>query len=348
MPDSRPLTEFDFELLSAYIDGQLSDSERQLIETRLADEPSLSAALDDSRATVALIKLLPPTQAPRNYTLTPQMVSARSQPAHRVVPFAKTSVFSALSTAAAVVLLVIGVSFLTQSSDQENANVAMLATSITAQPFEEAQSNARAANTALAAPAEPTRPISATNIAEVDSLALTDAAQLIAPTQTQIAAIAEQAAAESLAAGSAMQALAAPTMTEGLLFSTESEGTLSPDLFLMPPLGDAAPDDAGSVQDQVEGAGGGTDNENAFESAPSIAQSAAMTETPTTTPSSTATSTKTMTPTVAPTQTRPPQVAPLSTDDTTRTAGLVLIGVAIVLFTVAGVTTWKRRSSARQ
>lgn len=81
----------DLELLSSYLDGQLkSDAERARLEARLSSDPSLRAVLDDLRAARGLLRRLPMRKAPRNFTLTPQMVGKnpplpRAYPAFRFV-----------------------------------------------------------------------------------------------------------------------------------------------------------------------------------------------------------------------------------------------------------------------
>jgi hypothetical protein len=57
------------ELLSAYLDGQLSAGERARLEARLATDPELQAELDALRQTVALVRDLPPVPLPRNFIL---------------------------------------------------------------------------------------------------------------------------------------------------------------------------------------------------------------------------------------------------------------------------------------
>jgi len=64
------------ELLSAYMDGELDQRERVLLEARLAAEPELQARLEALRQTVSLVRALPQVQAPRNFILTPAMVRA--------------------------------------------------------------------------------------------------------------------------------------------------------------------------------------------------------------------------------------------------------------------------------
>ena len=77
----------DLELLSSYLDGQLkqSDAERARLEARLASDAELRAVLEDLRSTRGLLRKLPMRKAPRNFTLTPQMVR-KNPPLPRVYP----------------------------------------------------------------------------------------------------------------------------------------------------------------------------------------------------------------------------------------------------------------------
>ena len=61
----------DLELLSAYLDGELSDHERISLEQRLSHESDLRTVLDDLRETIAMVRDLPTLKAPRNFTLDP-------------------------------------------------------------------------------------------------------------------------------------------------------------------------------------------------------------------------------------------------------------------------------------
>lgn len=67
----HPPTEHDLELLSAYLDGELSDHEREKLEQRLTHDSGLQTALDELHDTVALLHSLPRLKAPRNFTLDP-------------------------------------------------------------------------------------------------------------------------------------------------------------------------------------------------------------------------------------------------------------------------------------
>ncbi len=80
----------DLELLSSYVDGQLSPSDSARLEGRLSTDPDLRTVLDDLRGTRRLLRGLPMRKAPRNFTLTPRMVGKnpplpRSYPAFRLV-----------------------------------------------------------------------------------------------------------------------------------------------------------------------------------------------------------------------------------------------------------------------
>jgi hypothetical protein len=68
-------TERDLELLSAYLDGELTDRERNKLERRLNQERALQDELTALRDTVALLHELPQLKAPRNFTLDPEHYS---------------------------------------------------------------------------------------------------------------------------------------------------------------------------------------------------------------------------------------------------------------------------------
>jgi len=91
------------ELLSAYLDGQLSAGERARVDARLAADPALRAELDALRRTVALVRELPPVPVPRNFIL-PQAVAPRPRP-ERPARFRRTWAAPLLTAATAVVSL---------------------------------------------------------------------------------------------------------------------------------------------------------------------------------------------------------------------------------------------------
>lgn len=109
MPADPRLTDRDLELLSAYIDDELSSSERTTLEARLEHEPQLRRELRALRQTVELVRLTPRVRAPRDFTLTPEMVRPP-----RVLFFPATAAFSALSAVAAAVFVILGLLLLVQ------------------------------------------------------------------------------------------------------------------------------------------------------------------------------------------------------------------------------------------
>lgn len=149
----------DTELLSAYIDGELTDAERLALEIRLDAEPDLRRELTTLRQTVALINQLPKLKAPRDFTLT-----VRAQPTIvRKLPLMLTSTFSALSAAAAFMLVLFGGYLLLgsmnsqslptmQSALQITSGPAVVATLDTTSSRTVAQSTATAAKTLPPAP----------------------------------------------------------------------------------------------------------------------------------------------------------------------------------------------------
>lgn len=71
---AKQLNPKDLEILSAYLDGQISPREQQRLETRLAQEPALQSALTDLRRTRQLLRIAPQAQRPRSFALAPDMV----------------------------------------------------------------------------------------------------------------------------------------------------------------------------------------------------------------------------------------------------------------------------------
>lgn len=86
----------DLELLSSYLDGQLSPSDATRLEARLLVEPDLRSVLRDLRSARSLLRQLPMRKAPRNFRLTPKMVG-KNPPLPRAYPaFRFTSALATL------------------------------------------------------------------------------------------------------------------------------------------------------------------------------------------------------------------------------------------------------------
>lgn len=88
----------DLELLSAYLDGELSPSDSARLEARINSDGELASVLDDLRAARTLLRKLPKRRAPRNFTLTRKMVGLnpplpRAYPAFRFATVAATLLF---------------------------------------------------------------------------------------------------------------------------------------------------------------------------------------------------------------------------------------------------------------
>lgn len=103
------IPERDLELLSAYLDGELSDRDRRALEERLAAESDLRRALDELRVTVRLLNSLPRLKAPRSFALDPAQFGRRASWWQRVLASGALLQWSgALGTAASIILVVLG------------------------------------------------------------------------------------------------------------------------------------------------------------------------------------------------------------------------------------------------
>lgn len=82
---TQMITPREQEMLSAYLDNALKPRERQTLETQLQTRPELRTALNALRQTQQILRQAPAVRAPRNFTLTPEMVGLRTRPP-RVYP----------------------------------------------------------------------------------------------------------------------------------------------------------------------------------------------------------------------------------------------------------------------
>lgn len=92
----------DWQILSSYLDGQLSTREISILKQRLAKEPQLKQAYKEILETRHLLQNARTIPVPRSFTLTPEM-TAQLKPAKRpLIP-----VFSFASVIATIFLVVI-------------------------------------------------------------------------------------------------------------------------------------------------------------------------------------------------------------------------------------------------
>jgi anti-sigma factor RsiW len=96
------LNDADLELVSAYIDGEVTAEERAVLEARMEREPALRAAFEELQATVRLVHELPRMIPPRSFTIDP--ASARPR-------WAGAFGWLRLGSALAAVLLALTVTF---------------------------------------------------------------------------------------------------------------------------------------------------------------------------------------------------------------------------------------------
>lgn len=196
------MSDQDYELLSAYLDGELDVPSQTTLEARLRNEPELQRELDNLRRTVQLLAQLPPLKSPRDFRLTPGMVQVNPvteiKPRLWLIP--TTAAFSAVSAGAAVILIGLSVvlfqnqSNLSQSTVMNSAPVALQLTVLATDPVtaspEIAMQNAQA-ETAAGVPSlvpQPTQglpgELAQEDAAPGDSLELQDSATEFNSTET--------------------------------------------------------------------------------------------------------------------------------------------------------------------
>lgn len=98
------LSSQDLELLSAYLDQELEPVEVERFEAHLSSNADLKIALAEMQKTRQVLRSLPLIRAPRNFTLTPEMVGLKPRKENKTLRW-----FSGLrlSSALAAILLVL-------------------------------------------------------------------------------------------------------------------------------------------------------------------------------------------------------------------------------------------------
>jgi hypothetical protein len=158
IPD-RGMPPIDDELLSAYLDGQVSPDERATVEAAIAADPAVRARATDLRATVALLRALPQPVPRRTFILTPERAAAirpvRAPWLTRLFP----AVAAVSAVAAVLCLALIGGDLAT------GGFATMRQQTTTARPVIESVSDAAVTRVTTGAAALATAPVAATTAA---------------------------------------------------------------------------------------------------------------------------------------------------------------------------------------
>ncbi len=87
---SKQLSSRDYETLSAYLDGELSQKDMQRVEMRLKASPELRSGLDELKYTQRILNKVPKRRAPRNFMIKPSMLpqKRRLSPAYPMLRLA--------------------------------------------------------------------------------------------------------------------------------------------------------------------------------------------------------------------------------------------------------------------
>lgn len=101
---NRTISPQDIELLSAYLDRELSPSQMAQVEARLQTESDLKDLLVELRRTRQVLRSLPVMRAPRNFTLTPEMAGIQPRRENKLALWFNRL---RLSSALAAILLVL-------------------------------------------------------------------------------------------------------------------------------------------------------------------------------------------------------------------------------------------------
>jgi len=103
---TKQLSAQDFENLSAYLDGELTAQEQSRLERALEHSSELQQALDELRRTRIILRSASRLRAPRNFTLTPEMVGGLKPARNSFFGFNALRFSSALASVLLVLTIV--------------------------------------------------------------------------------------------------------------------------------------------------------------------------------------------------------------------------------------------------
>ena len=115
------------DLLSPYLDGEVSEEERILVETTLATSPELGQELESLRQTIAQVAALPRMAAPRPFTLSEADVGIATPASKRLFGLPLWLNGLAGLTAAMVCVVVLGWVLLSQQAGNGQQSIALQA-----------------------------------------------------------------------------------------------------------------------------------------------------------------------------------------------------------------------------
>lgn len=217
-------------LLSSYLDGEVTDRERAIVEQAIAASPDLREELELLRQTVEMVSALPPVPAPRPFTLSEADVGLiRPSPKRRSWLPAWAGGLAMAAAAMICVLIAGGLYFGAQFSGGEQAPAAEIAR------FE--QSTDSAASQAAEAPAEAALEMAAEEEESAEE-----------------AMIEEEAAepAETQAEAPVMEVTVETEAEAGVTDTTTEEKAIVPEKEEQDLAGESAADEAAPLDDQAE------------------------------------------------------------------------------------------------
>jgi hypothetical protein len=112
---TNQMTSREYELISAYLDNQLGNQERERLEARLKIDPALQKELNELSQTRSLLHNMPKIRAPRNYYINPQAVSKTVEGRLPVRWAPVMGIVSAVATIL-LVMVIFGDQFLTSTT----------------------------------------------------------------------------------------------------------------------------------------------------------------------------------------------------------------------------------------
>ena len=85
MSDKQKLSTQEWQLLSAYLDGQLTEKEKRQAEKLLTSRPDCQAALEELKRLQLLLRYLPVRRVPRNFTISAEAPARPRLPVFNLV-----------------------------------------------------------------------------------------------------------------------------------------------------------------------------------------------------------------------------------------------------------------------